>query len=92
MAHASVSINSLGLIDNLQIAAIGLVPGRNYKLTMIGDTQEDLLVFAAGIGGVAVAQTFGPLKHVVAPQAVDHSSGLEVRAVDSGELVLQTKR
>ena len=92
MAHASVSINSLGPIDNLQIAATGLVPGRNYKLTMTGDTKEDLLVFAAGIGGVAVAQTFGPLKHVTGPQVTEHSSGLEVRAVDSGELVLQTKR
>lgn len=92
MAHASVSINSLGLIDNLQIAATGLVPGRKYKLTMIGGTREDLVVFAAGIGGVAVVQTLGPLKHVVGPQAGGPSSGLEVRAVDTGELVLQTER
>ena len=92
MAHASVSINSLGLIDNLQVAATGLVPGRTYKLILIGNTQEDLVVFTAGIGGVAIAQTLGPLKHVIGPQAVDPSNCLEVRAVDSGELVLQTRR
>jgi hypothetical protein len=35
---------------------------------------------------------FLPLKDVVAPHAVDRSSSLVVKAVDSGELVLQTKR
>jgi YVTN family beta-propeller protein len=61
MAHASVSINSLGLIDNLQIAATGLEPGKKYRLVLIGDSEpQDLATFAAGIGGVAIVQTLGP--------------------------------
>jgi YVTN family beta-propeller protein len=54
-AHASVSINSLGLIDNLHLAATGLVPGKKDKLALIGDNQEDLVTFSAGIEGVAIA-------------------------------------
>ena len=66
-AHASVAINSLGLIDNLQLAATGLEPGRKYKLVMVGGSSpQDLAVFAAGIGGVAIVQTLGPLKRVIA--------------------------
>jgi YVTN family beta-propeller protein len=36
LAHASVSINSLGLLDNLQIAASGLDPGKKYRLVLVG--------------------------------------------------------
>ncbi len=92
MARASVAINALGLIDNLQIAATGLIPGKKYKLTINGDHPEDLVVFAAGIGGVAIAQTLGPLKHAVAPQEPASPCGLELRSVDSGELVLQPRK
>jgi YVTN family beta-propeller protein len=92
MAHASVSINSLGLIDNLQIAATGLTPGKKYKLTIAGDHTEDLVIFSAGIGGVAIVQTLGPLKHAVAVQEPTHASSLEVWSVEGGELVLQTKK
>jgi hypothetical protein len=33
-AHASVSINSLGPIDNIQVAATGLQPGEMYRLVL----------------------------------------------------------
>jgi len=90
-AHANVSINSLGLIDNLQIAATGLVPGAKYRLVLVGGPEpQDLVVFSAGIGGVAIAQTLGPLKRVVSPSQEAPAMKLELRS-DSrpGNLVLQ---
>lgn len=61
-AHGSVSINSLGLIDNLQIAASGLEPWKTYRLVLVGGAHpQDLVTFTADIGGVAIAQTLGPL-------------------------------
>ena len=38
-AQASVSVNSLGLIDNLQIAATGLEPGKKYTLVLVGGAE-----------------------------------------------------
>ena len=59
-AHASVAINSLGLIDNLQIAATGLEPGKVYCLMLEGNAEPQALVrFTTGVGGAAVAQTLG---------------------------------
>jgi YVTN family beta-propeller protein len=91
-AHASVAINSLGLIDNLQIAATGLEPGKKYHLMLVGGSEpQGLIVFTAGIGGAAIAQTFGPLKQVVKPSTSAPAFKLEIRSGDSGEgeLVLQ---
>jgi len=84
-AHASVAVNSLGLIDNLQLAATGLQPGRKYKLVMVGGSSpEDLAVFAAGIGGVAIVQTLGKLKRVIAGSPEVTALTLEVRLDESG--------
>ena len=90
-AHASVSINSLGLIDNLQIAATGLEPGKKYCLMLAGGAEpQELVTFSAGIGGAAIAQALGPLKRVMAPSQVEQAMKLEVRVVDSsGALVLR---
>jgi hypothetical protein len=89
-AHASIAINSLGLIDNLQIAATGLSPGKAYQLILLGDGPEQVLLqFNANTGGSAIAQTLGPLKRL------DHSNTkapklvFEVRSVaESGETIL----
>jgi YVTN family beta-propeller protein len=91
-AHASVSINSLGLIDNLQIAATGLEPGKKYRLILVGGAQpQGLVVLTAGIGGVAIAQTLGPLKQVVAPSTQAPTMKLEVRSGEAGtgDVILQ---
>jgi YVTN family beta-propeller protein len=86
LAHASVAINSLGLIDNLQIAAGGLEPGKKYRLFLVGGPEpEGLVVLTAGIGGVAIAQTFGPLKHVVTGSAEVPAMTLEVRLGEKGD-------
>jgi hypothetical protein len=91
-AHASVSINSLGLIDNLQIAATGLEPGKKYRLVLVGGSEsQDLATFTAGIGGVAIVQTLGPLKRVVSGSQIVTAMKLEVRSNESGsaDLVLR---
>jgi YVTN family beta-propeller protein len=90
-AHASVSINSLGPIDNLQIAATGLQPGKKYRVLLVGGAEpQELLTFSAGIGGAAIAQTLGPLKRAVAPSHTEQAMKLEVRAEErGGALVLQ---
>jgi YVTN family beta-propeller protein len=88
-AHGSVVINSLGLIDNLQVAATGLEPGRKYKLVIVGGSEpQDLAAFAAGIGGVAIVQTLGPLKRVIAGSQAVAARTLEVRSEESGADVL----
>ena len=93
-AHASVAINSLGLIDNLQIAATGLEPKMKYRLLLVGVglEPEELATFTAGLGGVAIAQTFGPLKRVVKPEAKAPAMKLEVRSGESGEGILVLKQ
>jgi YVTN family beta-propeller protein len=91
-AHASISINSLGLIDNLQIAATGLEPGKKYKLLLVGGTKPiPIIAFTAGIGGTAIVQTLGPLKHVVQSSQNEPLMKLELRSDEGGEgnLVLQ---
>jgi hypothetical protein len=90
-AHASVSINSLGPIDNLQIAASGLEPGAKYRLVLVdGAEPQELVTFSAGIGGAAIAQTLGPLKRAVAPSQTEQAMKLEVTDESSGGgLVLQ---
>jgi len=51
-----------------EIAATGLEPGKKYRLVLVGGTEpQALVVFTAGIGGTAIAQTLGPLKRVIAP-------------------------
>ena len=79
-AHASVAINSLGPIDNLQIAATGLEPGKKYWVMLVGGAEpQELVTFSAGIGGAAIAQALGPLKRAMAPSQVEHAMKLEVR-------------
>ena len=92
-AHASVSINSLGPIDHLQIAVTGLEPGKKYWVMLVGGAEpQELATFSAGIGGTAIAQALGPLKRVMAPSQVEQAMKLEVRAeVRSGALVLQQR-
>jgi hypothetical protein len=78
-AHARVAINSLGPIDNLQIAATGLEPGKKYWVMLVGGAEpQELVTFnagIAGIGGAAIAQALGPLKRAVAGGARDEVGG-----------------
>jgi YVTN family beta-propeller protein len=90
-AHATVAINSLGLIDHLQIAASGLEPGKKYWVMLVGGPQpQELALFSAGIGGAAIAQALGPLKRTMSPSQSRQTMTLEVRLEEkSGTLVLR---
>jgi YVTN family beta-propeller protein len=73
--HATVAVNSLGVIDLLQIAATGLQPGQEYQLflvdslTKLDASRVGLAKFTANPSGAAVAQSIGPLRTVVEASA-----------------------
>jgi len=93
-AHASVSVNSLGPIDNIQVAVTGLRPAETYRLVLTGGLQpQDLVTFQAGIGGTAIPQSFGPIKRALRPSDKVPAMTLEVRSGESGgDLVLRQAR
>ncbi len=67
--RASVTIISLGLIDQVQIAASGLVPGQEYTLSIVDakatpSTREDLAKIKASPAGTAIANTLGPVRGI----------------------------
>jgi YVTN family beta-propeller protein len=70
--RATVAVNSLGVIDLLQIAAAGLQPGQEYQLFLVDSlikpdaSRVGLAKFTANPSGAAVAQAIGPLRTVVA--------------------------
>jgi len=70
--RANVAVNSLGVIDLLQIAVAGLKPGQEYQLFLVDSltkpeaTRVGLTRFTANPSGAAVAQAIGPLRTVVA--------------------------
>jgi YVTN family beta-propeller protein len=70
-AQASAAVNSLGLLDLLEIAATGLVPGTQYRLYLAPSIDppygslEPLAVCKANPDGAAIVQAFGPLKALV---------------------------
>ncbi len=72
-AQATVVVNPLGQVDQLQIAASGLKPGQEYQLYIADKsnppygTRIPLAKFKASPGGTAIANTIGPIRNVVAP-------------------------
>jgi YVTN family beta-propeller protein len=99
-ARATVAVNSLGVIDLLQIAAVGLQPGQEYGLFLVDSltkpdaTRVGLAKFKTWPNGAAVAQAIGPLRTVVA--AAGSAAGqqaeqryLIVTATGSDQPVLQ---
>jgi hypothetical protein len=98
--RATVAVNSLGVIDLLQIAVAGLQPGQEYELSLVDSlTKPDasrtgLAKFRTWPNGAAVAQAIGPLRTVVA--ATEGTAGkqpeqryLVVTATGSDRPVLQ---
>jgi len=67
-AQASVAINSLGLLDLVQIAAEGLAPKSQYQVYLAASGRapfgklEPLAVLRTNPDGAGIAQTIGPLK------------------------------
>jgi YVTN family beta-propeller protein len=67
-AQASVAVNSLGLLDLVQIAAKGLAPQTSYQVYLAESdhspfgTLESLAVLKTNPDGAGIVQAIGPLK------------------------------
>jgi len=67
-AQASVSLNSLGLLDLVQIAAKGLAPQTPYQVHLAESNQppfgklEPLAILKTNPDGAGIVQAIGPLK------------------------------
>jgi YVTN family beta-propeller protein len=67
-AQASVAVNSLGLLDLMQIAAAGLTPNAQYQVYLAESdrapfgTLEPLAVLKTNPDGAGIVQAIGPLK------------------------------
>jgi YVTN family beta-propeller protein len=67
-AEASVAVNSLGLLDLVQIAATGLSPKAQYQVYLADSNQEPfvklepLAVLKTNPDGAGIVQAVGPLK------------------------------
>ena len=79
-AQASAAVNSLGLLDLVEIAATGLAAGSEYRLYLAQSNHppygnlEPLAAFKANRDGAGIVQTVGPLKTLVHPGAATESS------------------
>jgi YVTN family beta-propeller protein len=90
-ARATVSVNSLGALDLLQIAVSGLKPTSDYTLWLttsrtapFGD-KEPLVTFKTNLAGAQVAQTIGPLRKVLTEATTsDNRSGERFLLVTAG--------
>ena len=71
-AQASVAVNSLGLLDLVQIAAEGLAPKAQYQVYLAESNQapfgklEPLAVLRTNPDGAGIVQAIGPLKALAA--------------------------
>ena len=66
-ARASVTVISLGLIDQVQVAASGLAPGQEYTLSLVDAASEPhvrvpLTKTKASPAGNIIANTLGPVR------------------------------
>ena len=67
-AQASVSVNSLGLLDLVQIAAEGLAPSAQYEVYIADSNhppfgkRDALAILTTNLDGAGIVQAIGPLK------------------------------
>jgi len=79
-AEASAAVNSLGLIDLMEIAAKGLASGAQYRVYLAQSNDPpygnfDLLaIFKANPDGAGIVQALGPLKTLARPDAAVEGS------------------
>jgi YVTN family beta-propeller protein len=97
-AQASVAVNSLGLLDLVQIAAKGLAPKTSYQVFLADSKQspfgklEPLAVLKTNPDGAGIVQAIGPLK-TLAPSDPKSSASQRFLIVtelnDSSQVVLR---
>jgi YVTN family beta-propeller protein len=97
-AEASVAVNSLGLLDLIQIAARGLAPQTQYQVYLAESKQspfgklEPLAILKTNPDGAGIVQAIGPLKALAGENA---SSSVSQRFLvvtdikDSSQIVLR---
>ena len=100
-AEASVAVNSLGLLDLIQIAAKGLAPKTQYQVYLAESNQspfgklEPLAVLKTNPDGAGIVQAIGPLK-VLAGNDPNSSTSRRFLIVtdmkDSSQVVLRQAR
>ena len=72
-AQASAAVNSLGLLDLVEIAATGLASGAQYRVYLAQSNHapyanlEPLAILKANPDGAGIVQALGPLKALVRP-------------------------
>jgi YVTN family beta-propeller protein len=78
--QASVAVNSLGLLDLVEIAATGLTSGAQYRVYLAQNNHqpygslEPLAIFKTNPDGAGIVQTVGPLKTLVHSGATPEAS------------------
>ena len=99
-AQASVAVNSLGLLDLVQIAAEGLAPKSQYQVYLAESNRaphgklEALAVLKTNPDGAGIVQAIGPLK-TLARVGSEGSTGLSERYIvvtdmnDASQVVLR---
>jgi YVTN family beta-propeller protein len=69
-AGATVAVNSLGILDLIEIAAHGLAPNTQYRVYLADSNQppfgalEPLALFKTNPDGAGIVQAIGPLKRL----------------------------
>jgi YVTN family beta-propeller protein len=102
-AQASVAVNSLGLLDLIQIAAVGLAPSSQYQVYLAEREDapfgrlEPLAILRTNPDGAGIVQTVGPLKSLSTDTATDSAMGSRRFLVvtelgDPSRVVLQQAR
>jgi hypothetical protein len=98
-AQASVAVNSLGLLDLVQIAAEGLAPKSQYQVYLAESNHaplgelEALALLKTNADGAGIVQSIGPLKALVHTDSRASSAPLRFLIVtdmkDSSQVVLR---
>jgi YVTN family beta-propeller protein len=96
-AQASVAVNSLGLLDLVQIAARGLAPKESYQVYLAGSNQspfgklEPLAILKTNPDGAGIVQAIGPLKVLVGndPSSPSQRFLVVTDIKDSSQVVLR---
>lgn len=92
--RATVVVNSLGLVDHLQIAAAELKPNTEYALQLVSKDHSEspttLVKFKTNAVGSAIAQTIGPIKTLLTtmPRGMNVAKELVLVSSADGQTVL----
>jgi YVTN family beta-propeller protein len=99
-ARASVAVNSLGLLDLVEIAAQGLAPRAQYAVYLADSNhppfgkRESLAFLKTNPDGAGIVQVIGPLKVLAVRSSESHSAPSErflivVASGDANQVVLR---